>query len=184
MDDDPLAWSVLEQETAYSCPGFDVIREIVSLPNGTTTDFDYVTEPPSVVILPFTETGDVVVVDEWRQAVGRRNRGLPAGTQEPADDTLAVTARRELREETGYEPDEIRKLGTFEPANGLAAIEHHYFLATDCTRVGEPMHDADETIRVDVTPWDELYAAALDGTLTDGRTVLGLLYYNATNAGR
>lgn len=184
MADQSLEWSVLEQETAYSCPGFDVIREIVSLPNGITTDFDYVTEPPSVVILPFTPSGDVVVVEEWRQAVGRCNRGLPAGTSEQIDTTLAETARRELREETGYTPSKIQPLGTFEPANGLAAIEHHYFVASDCERVGEPMHDEDESIRVNVIPWDDLYAAAIDGALLDGRTVLGLLYYQATNTGR
>ena len=184
MEDDSLTWSVIERDIAYSCPGFDVIREIVELPDGGKTDFDYIEEPPGVVIIPITPADEVVVIEEWRQAVKRRNRGFPAGTAEPHDTDLVETARRELLEETGYEAGEITPLGTFEPANGLAAIEHHYFVASECVPAGEPDHDHDETIRVETAEWDELVQASLAGELRDGRTVLGVLFYEAVHADR
>ena len=180
MTDDELAWRVLERETAYSCPGFDVVCEEVETPAGTRTDFDYLTEPPSVVILPFTAEDELVVIDEWRQAVGRRNRGFPAGTTEPEDVDLATAARRELEEETGYLAADVEPLLVAEPANGLASIEHHYFVATGCTPDGSRSLDPDETIRVDTVTYESFLAAALSGELRDGRTLLGLLYYDAT----
>ena len=177
MTDDELAWRVLERETAYSCPGFDIIREEVETPAGTRTDFDYLCEPPSVVILPFTSDDEVVVIEEWRQAVGRRNRGLPAGTCEPDDDNLAAAANRELLEETGYVAANIEPLLVAEPANGLAAIEHHYFIATGCRPAGSQSLDPDETILVQTVAYDDLLAAARAGELRDGRSMLGLFYY-------
>lgn len=180
MPDDELAWRVLDRETAYSCPGFDIMCEEVETPTGTRTDFDYLTEPPSVVILPFTTDETLVVIDEWRQAVGRRNRGFPAGTAEPEDNDLVATARRELEEETGYVAGDVEPLLVAEPANGLAAIEHHYFVATGCTPAGNQSLDADETILVDTVDYAAFRAAALTGECRDGRTLLGLLYYDAT----
>ena len=79
MADDTLRWETLDTEHDYTCPGFDVRRDDVELPDGTDTDYHYVDESPAVVVLPLTPDGEIVVIEEWRQAVGRVNRGLPAG---------------------------------------------------------------------------------------------------------
>ena len=79
MTDDPLRWEMLDTEIDYTCPGFDVRRDDVRLPDGTETDYHYVDESPAVVVLPLTPDGDIVVIEEWRQAVDRVHRGLPAG---------------------------------------------------------------------------------------------------------
>lgn len=179
MQEEPRSWEVLERETAYTCPGFDIEREAVRLPNGTETDFDYLVEPPSVVIIPFTTTDEVVLIREWREAVKRVNRGFPAGTAEPEDADLVETARRELREETGYVAGDIDPLIAVEPANGVAAIEHHYFVAHECEQAGEQSLEADETITVETTTFDQLLADAMAGDILDGRTLLGVLYYGS-----
>jgi ADP-ribose pyrophosphatase len=175
--DADLAWETTESGIDYSCPGFDVRRDDVTLPDGTETDFHYVDEPPAVVVLPFTPDGDVVLVEEWRQAVGRVNRGLPAGTTEPHDDDLATAARRELREETGHEAAAVTYLCTVEPANGIANSVHHYFVAEGCEPTADQDLDFNESIRVAVADYDEVLTAALDGQLRDGRAVLGLTRY-------
>ena len=179
MTDDPLAWETLSSETAYTCPGFDVIHEDVRLPDGTETDFDYLSEPPAVVILPFTPEGDVVLIEEWRQAVDRVNRGIPAGTTEPDDDDFATAARRELAEETGYEAERIEPLETVEPANGVANAVHHHFVAHGCTPTAEQDLDHDESIRVTTAPFEDLYEDVLAGEVRDGRMALALLAYAA-----
>jgi ADP-ribose pyrophosphatase len=86
-DDADLAWETLDATTAYTCPGFDVVRHDVRLPDGTEAAFHYVSEPPSVVVLPFTADGEVVVIEEWRQAVDRASYGLPAGWLEAGNET-------------------------------------------------------------------------------------------------
>ncbi|WP_135821222.1 NUDIX domain-containing protein [Halostella litorea] len=174
---DDLAWETLDSRVAYECPGFDVVREDARLPDGTVTDFDYLSEGESVVVLPFTPDGDVVVVEEWRQAVKRVNRALPAGGLEPVDDDRDDAARRELAEETGYEAGTVERLTSVEPANGFADAVFHYYVARGCTPTGEQSLDDDETIRVDTAAFDDLREAVRTGELRDGRSALGVLYY-------
>ncbi len=179
MDD--LAWETTDTEIEYRCPGFDVRRDDVRFPDGTDEEYHYVDESPAVVVLPFTPEGDVVAIDEWRQAVGRVNRGLPAGSVEPADaDDLERAAARELAEETGYEADAFDHLITVEPTNGITNSVHHHFVATDCEPTAERDLDDNESIRVQVVDYDDLLAAAVDGDLRDGRAATALLQYELT----
>lgn len=205
MRDDSLSWETTATGIDYTCPGFDVRKDDVRLPDGTQTDFHYVDEPPAVVILPFDVDRNVVVIEEWRQAVGHVNRGLPAGTTEPDDDDLRAAARRELTEETGYEASTMEPLVSVEPANGIANSVHHYFVAADCEPTGEQSLDFNESIRVETTTYDELLAAIVDsdpagsdesvgdndvrsadnagdasGAVVDGRTAIGVLHYELT----
>ncbi len=174
---DDLAWDTLDSETAYECPGFSIRHEDVRLPDGTETDFDYLVDDPAVVVLPFTPDGDVVVIEEWRQAVKRVNRGLPAGGVEDHDIDLHEAAHRELTEETGYVADAVEPLTSVEPANGISDAVHHYFVAHDCTPDGDQELDFNESIRVDTTTLEALRTELRSGDLRDGRTVLGLLLY-------
>ena len=179
---DPLAWETLDGDVDYSCPGFDVRRDDVRLPDGTETDFHYVTEPGAVVVLPFTgesagDEGDVVLIEEWRQAVGRVNRGLPAGTVEDDDVDLATAARRELREETGHEAETVEHLHTSEPANGFADSVHHYFVARGCTPSADQALDFNESIRPVTTDYDAFREAVAAGEVRDGRAVQGVGMY-------
>ncbi len=175
--DEELTWQTLRSETDYSCPGFDVVRDDVRLPDGTETDFHYVSEPPSVVVLPFTEDGDVVVIREWRQAVSRINYGLPAGGLEGEDTDVRESARRELREETGYEAGVVEQIATYEPANGLFDSVFHYAVAHGCTPTTEQNLDHNESIAVETTTFEDLRDRAIVGELRDGRSALAVLQY-------
>jgi len=172
---DPLAWETTGRSVAYDCPGFEIAHEDVRLPDGTETDFDYLVDDPAVVLLAFTPDGEVVVIEEWRQAVGRVNRGLPAGGVEDEDADLAAAAHRELTEETGYEAESVEKFGEFEPTNGVADAVHHYFLAEGCRPTGEQDLDFNESIRVTTKPYDDLLDAVKRAEIRDGRTALGVL---------
>jgi ADP-ribose pyrophosphatase len=176
-DGSDLQWRTTDSAIDYTCPGFDVRRDEVRLPDGTETDYHYVDEPAAVVVLPFTPEGDVVVIEEWRQAVGRINRGLPAGSVEDRDGDFAAAARRELREETGYEADTVTHLFSAEPTNGIANSVHHHFVARECTPTAETDLDFNESIRVDTADYEAVLAAALDGDLRDGRAMLALAQY-------
>ncbi|GAB7012007.1 NUDIX hydrolase [Halolamina salina] len=178
MTEDDLAWETLDTEIDYRCPGFAVRRDDVELPDGTETEYHHVEEVESVVVLPFLPGGDeVVLIEEWRQAVGRVNRGLPAGGVEPEEDDLEAAARRELREETGYTADSIEHLCTTEPVNGIANSLHHTFVARGCEPAAEQELDDDESIRTLTTDYDDLVAAVRDGEIRDGRAALAVSRY-------
>jgi len=182
-DDATLAWETLGAQTVYSCEGFDVVNEDVKFPNDVVAAYDSVFEGESVVVLPFTESGEVVVIEEWRQPVRRVNRGFPAGGLEPEDADPSDAVARELEEETGYEPGTVDHLTSVEPANGIADMVFHYFVARDCTPTGSQNLDYNEDIRVDTTTFDTLVDGARDDELRDGRTMLGVLYYELFDRG-
>ncbi len=171
-----LPWETLDSEVAYSCGGFDIVNQEVRLPDGEETEFDYLAESESVVVLPFTPYGKVVVIDEWRQAVQRLNRGLPAGSVE-GDEPLDDAARRELREETGYEAGKLTHMTTMEPANGFSDAVFHYYVARECEDTGEQDLDHNESISVDTVTLDKLVEATRDGEIRDGRTAFAVVYY-------
>ncbi|WP_075937132.1 NUDIX domain-containing protein [Halosegnis longus] len=178
MDDD-LAWETTDSRIDYDCPGFEVREDTVTFPDDSTGQYHSVTEPDAVVILPFTPDGDVVAIEEWRQAVGRVNLGLPAGGLEPDDDDLVAAARRELREETGYEADRLDPVATVEPANGLLDATHHHFVAYDCEPTTDQSLDENESIRVTERDFETLHQRAVAGELRDGRAAVSVLRYAA-----
>lgn len=171
-----LTWETLDSDVAYTCDGFDIVNEDVRLPDETETEFDFLSEDESVVILPFTPEGDVVLVEEWRHAVRRRNRGLPAGGLEGTE-TPEEAVHRELREETGYETDDIVHLTTLEPANGFSDALFHYFVAYDCEPSAAQELDVDESIEVTRDSFESLLEAVRDGDLRDGRSAYGIVHY-------
>jgi len=180
MTESALRWERLSETVVFDCPGFAVREDEVRLPDGAETTYHTVVEPPAVVVLPFTPGGEVVTVAEWRQAVGRVNRGLPAGSVEPDDESVAAAARRELREETGHEAESVRVVASVEPTNGLSDAVHHHVVARGCTPTAEQRLDENESIRVERRSYDDLLAAAVDGDLRDGRAVLALLRHELT----
>jgi len=171
-----LQWEIRSEQVAYSCEGFDVVNQQVRLPDGTETEFDYLSETESVVILPFNTDDEVVVIEEWRQAVERVNRGLPAGNLEPGEDP-AEAVHRELKEETGHKAAEIEHLTTVEPANGYSDSVFHYFVAEGCAPAGDQSLDYDESIEVATADYEDLLADIRDDEFPDGRSAFGICYY-------
>lgn len=178
MTEDSLAWTTLESTVSYECPGFAIKTERVRLPDGRETTFDYLAEPPAVVILPVTDDEAVVAIQEWRQPVRRTITSLPAGSVEDEDDDLEAAARRELAEETGYECRSLEYLTAAESANGVANSTRHYFVASGCTPTAERDLDHNESIRVLETDLQTLRAQILGAEPIDSRAALGVLYYD------
>lgn len=137
---------------------------------------EYVAHPGSVVILPVFEDGRVCLIKNWRYSAGTMLWELPAGTLEVDEPTLPA-ARRELQEETGYQAGRWRLLSEFWVSPGVYGEKMWLYLAGELTAGPQRL---DETEQIEVAPveWETAIQMALQGTIQDAKTILGLLLWD------
>lgn len=166
--------SVKVHKTTHLYTGriFDVVLEKVTLPNGAVKDREIVRHPGAAAMVPLLEDGSVVLIKQYRHAVGEFVWEIPAGTLEP-EEAPAACARRELVEETGYEAAKFEKLVELLPAPGYTDEHIHIFLATELKAVDQRLED-DEVIEVQPTDLDSALAMVSEGRIRDAKTIAGL----------
>ena len=156
---------------------FTVQVESLTLPSGHHLDAEIVRHPGSVVIVPITAAGEVVLVRQYRPAIGRSAWELPAGGLKPGEvpDAAAI---RECHEETGLIPSRVEALGAFFPTPGYCDELMHFYLATDLhspqpgDAIAQPDEDEDITARTFSTATLQQMGRA--GEIIDLKTVAGL----------
>lgn len=145
-------------------------------PKGNEIRRECVRHPGAVVILPLLDTPAgpaVVFVRNERFAVGKALLELPAGTREPGEDP-ALTAGRELIEETGYRAATIHPLIRFYTTPGMTDELMWAYAASGLTHVGQALEE-DEALVPEVLPAAEAYRRAEAGELEDAKSVLTIL---------
>lgn len=130
-------------------------------------------------VVAITAEEELVLVEQFRPPLGRTVIELPAGVvgdlEDAASESAVEAARRELFEETGYEPGPggLRPLVPLVSSAGLTSEELHVFFTRDAVRTGPGGGDATESIRVHAVPLTELgdwiAARVADGAGVDGR---------------
>jgi ADP-ribose pyrophosphatase len=156
----------------YTGKIFDVVLEKVTLPNGAVKDREIVRHPGAAAMVPLLDDGRVVLIKQYRHAVGEFVWEIPAGTLEP-DEAPVACARRELVEETGYEAAKFEKLTEILPAPGYTDEHIHIFLATGLTAVDQRLED-DEVLELQPTVLDSALAMVTQGEIRDAKTIAGL----------
>jgi len=159
----------------YEGRRFRVERVVQVMPDGTGHEREVIRHPGAVTVLPRFDDGRVCLIRNHRVAVEQTLYELPAGILEPGEDPHE-TARRELAEETGYRADALEKLAEFYTTPGVLDELMHLYLATGLT-AGPMRLESGEDIEPQVVPWDEALAMARDGRIRDGKTLVGLLFY-------
>jgi ADP-ribose pyrophosphatase len=138
--------------------------------------------PGAVAILAIDDEDQVLLVRQYRVAVGELLLEIPAGTLDVADDGSIEdpdeAAPRELEEETGMRAGSWRKIARFYTAPGFASELMHLYLATDLRPAdGDRLTpDEDERLLVERLPWRDAVAAAERGEMRDGKTLVALLW--------
>ncbi|MFT5424550.1 MAG: ADP-ribose pyrophosphatase [Phycisphaerales bacterium] len=167
---------VVSHEVVHTSGPFTVVAQKIRGEDGVEHDRTSIRHPGAVVVVPILETPEgpmVVLVRNERHAIESWLDELPAGGIEPGEEPI-VAAARELREETGYEAATVEPLGRFYTSPGLTNEWMEAFVATGLRQVGQDL-DAGEVLTVHPVLVGELFSRVDDGTLTDGKTMLGLL---------
>ena len=159
----------MSSEIAVACPRFDVIKDQVELKNNKVGDYFYIKTRSCSMVVPVLPDGRLLLVNQYRYLADRTSIEFPCGGLEENESAL-LGARRELREETGYDGDELAKIGSFSPANGYAKDECHVFLGL-VQPVGQIELDDYEELEVLVRRPDEFEEMVRRGEIWQGHTL-------------
>jgi len=136
-----------------------------------------------IVLVPVTDEGDLVLVEQYRTPVRSRVIELPAGLvgdNGDTDEDFMTAARRELFEETGYQADSMEELLTSPSTAGMASEVLTFYFASGLQRTGPGGGDASEDITVHVVPLDStvewLDARRGEGIMIDHKVYAGLFW--------
>lgn len=159
------------RRTVYEGRLLTIHEDDVTLVDGTLAHREVVAHPGAVAIVAIDEAGRVVLVRQWRHALGRALWELPAGTRDPGEDPQ-LTAERELAEETGLRSSSLRRLATAPLTPGYSTEVMHFFIATGLSD-GPTDRDVDE--RMDVMHHSrEAVVALIRAGEVDVKTIAGL----------
>jgi len=104
------------------------------LPNSMEGEFGIIRHPGAALAVPITDSGEVVILRQYRFACSRRILEFPAGTLESGESPLE-SIKREVQEESGYSAKRWDKLGEMLPCPGYSDETIHLFLARDLTKL-------------------------------------------------
>ena len=157
---------------------FTVTVESITTPKGTALDAEIVRHPGSVVLVPMTKEGEIILVKQYRHAIGHRAWELPAGSLKPNEEPKAAAAR-ECQEEIGLIPSLLDRLGAFLPTPGYCDEEMNFYKASGLREPGpddeKAEQDEDEDIETRAFSVEQVGAMIRSGEIIDLKTVAGLM---------
>lgn len=157
------------EKMLFEGPIFDLKSGDFTLPDGRVVQRYIVAHPGAVLILPVDSEGKLILVQQFRPAVGVTLLEFPAGTLEDKE-KIEECAARELVEETGMTAASLEPFGMFYPSPGFCDEKQYLFFATDLTPMKAEMDD-DEFIEVVRMSKEELQKALADGRFMDAKSI-------------
>ena len=177
-----LRESLVSTAQVYRGHFLDVRRDVVSLPNGSTAVREYIVHPGAVMIVPILDDGRLVVERQYRYPMARVMLEFPAGKLDAGEPPLGC-AMRELAEETGYRATEWARAGILHNAIAYSDEGIEVWFARGLT-AGAARLDEGEFLDIEISDLDTLEEAARAGTLTDAKSLVGLLWLRHWREGR
>jgi len=173
-DPQPPAWELIRTEAVGSYSVFRTRRDHVRSPiDGSGYLFDVVESSEAVTVVPVTEDGRLVLIEQYRHGTRRVTLEFPGGVLDAGESVLDC-ARRELSEETGWSGGVAEMIGTLEMNPGWQTAKLHIVRLSGVVESGPRTHGADEDTRARVIAADELLRATLEGRFDVAGSVAAL----------
>ena len=172
-----MSLKVNNRTIVYHGKIFEVIRENITLENGTTTDVEFIEHPGAAAIIPFLDDNRIVLLKQYRHALKKVIWEIPAGTLDPQEEIISC-AKRELIEETGYSASGWQKLGEITPVPGYSDERIHIYLSTELQPAAQNL-DADEVIQVQEVEFNKALEMIGNGKIQDAKSIAGLFMASA-----
>ena len=164
---------LLSQEVAFKGRHIEVRLDRILDTAGNTSTLEIVVHPGAVCVVPLLDSGDVVLVRQYRHATGGQLLELCAGGLKAGEDPLEA-ARRELEEETGYLAGKLVERARFWTTPGFTSEFMYLYEATELVKT-QTDFDEDEIIDVEIATPAECLRMIDDGRIKDAKSIIGLL---------
>lgn len=177
MDNRSLKWKTLSSEYLFNDTWLKARRDKCERPDGKIIEPYYVMEYPEWVTgLALTMDGKVVLVRQYRHALGEECIELPGGCVDRTDKDFEEAVRRELLEETGYKFKTAEYLGKTSSNPSTNSNFLHMFLLTGGERYQEQQLDHNEEMQVLLVDFDEFKQMLFDNKFIHSMHVTNIFF--------
>ena len=167
----------LSSEYLFNDLWFRVRKDAYQSPSGKIVDPYYVYEFPTwVTAVPVTEDGKIIMLHQYRHALGEICIELPGGCVDDEDKSLEDAMARELLEETGYSFTSYEYLGKISPNPSTNNNLMHMFLARGGKLTGKQNLDKNEEIEIEIMTMSEVKKLLKENKIVQSMHVACLLY--------
>jgi len=165
----------LSSRRIYEGRAVNLRVDTVEMPGGRQTTREIVEHEDCVAIVAVDDKDNILLVKQYRKAVDKELLEIPAGGIDPGE-TPEDAVRREMREETGFLPQKVTKLGGFYSAPGYSNEYLYLYLATEL--VSSPL-EAEDTASISLVRVPQAQASGLidSGAIVDAKSIAGLLAF-------
>ncbi len=147
----------------------------VVLQNGKLAKREVVHHPGAVAILPIATDGSVFFVKQYRLPAKKVLLEIPAGKLDFGEEPLNC-AKRELEEEIGYIPKDLKLLHVFYPSPGISDEILYLYEASDLEKTNTNPDD-DEFLEIISLTKEEIIRALESGEFEDSKTLIAVYYF-------
>ena len=185
LRDEPGRRPVAQSETVHHGMVWDLVRDTIDFAPGVRFDREYIRHTGAVAVLAVDDADRMLLIRQYRHPVGHTQWEIPAGLLDIAGEDPALAARRELREEAGYDADAIETLVDTRPSPGGSDEVIRVHLATglrEAVEEGFERRDEEAELEVRWEKVEDVARAVLAGDLTSGTLVTGVLALVARRA--
>jgi ADP-ribose pyrophosphatase len=170
-----LAEETLSSRKVFEGRALKLRVDTVKLPSGKQTTREIVEHENCVAIVALDDADNILLVKQFRKPVEKDLLEIPAGGIDPGE-TPEEAVRREMREETGFLPRKVAKLGGFYSSPGFCTEYLHLYLAGDL--VTSPLQAEDsESISLVRVPLSQIPGLIASGAICDAKSIAGLLAF-------
>jgi ADP-ribose pyrophosphatase len=166
----------LNKKLIYKGTFAELFCDEVKLPNGNLATREYIKHSGAAAVLPFIDKENIILVKQYRYAIGQITYEIPAGKVDSGETPLEC-ATRELEEETGYKAEKFEFFLSFYPTVALSNEILHIFFAFGLEK-GNLNPDEDEFVEKEIVSFKNALKMVKDGHIKDSKTIISLLYFS------
>jgi ADP-ribose pyrophosphatase len=167
-------WKTVTTREVYRNRWMRLREDMAEMPNGKTTLYGVIECADCVGVLPFVDEDHVVMVRQFRYVFGEDNRWeMPTGGVQPGE-TAESAARRELREEAGYEAAELQLVSTYYTSKSIMREVGHLYIGRSLTKV-QAIPDETEFFEIAILPFEQVLYMVNTSEIRDSMTVIAVL---------